>query len=123
MAKIALLRTLLKESETHFKIEEGGSWEIWNKGDNTKSPQGWIQLHPYEYRHVVKDDLEGRFEIIPRKLFARFATNKEKIVGKLSVDHLVELFVRSSLIWKAQAEKNEDLKHLITEKLESFKNK
>ena len=47
MAKIALLRNLLKESETHFKIEEGGSWEIWNKGDNTKSPQGWIELHPY----------------------------------------------------------------------------
>ena len=33
IAKIVMLRSLLLESDTHFKIEEGGnSWESWNRG-------------------------------------------------------------------------------------------
>ena len=58
-----------------------------------------------------------------RRLFGRFATCREKLMGKLSVDHLEELFERSSIIWRAEAEKNQDLKNIVKEKLEIFRHK
>ena len=63
-------------------------------------------MQPYEYKHVNRKGQTEERKIIMRRLFGRFATSKEKLMGKLSVDHLEELFEKSNLIWNAEAEKN-----------------
>jgi hypothetical protein len=81
-------------------------------------PREWIELQPYVYRFK-----KSKFSIkdYERRLYVRYATNKEMQMGFDRVSFLDGLINRCKLIWENEVRKDENLRVFLEGKMKTFR--
>jgi hypothetical protein len=97
-ALAAIRRNLKEDSTTRYKIEEDDeSEEVGLQLNMPKTqPKEWIELKPYTYRYGKSKFSVKDYE---RKLYVRYATNKEMQMGFDKPSFIEGLINRCKMLW------------------------